>query len=254
MGWSQLPLLSLGILCAFECSPPSHYFLPHALPPTYFFFLSLSHCLTLTLCPGCPTRRGSEDEWDMTPAVPGGNRTPSTLAGGTGGGGGTGAGTRRSSGASAWTSGNDTPLPAAAVPGGGGAVQPYRGSSAAPSRVGPGAPGRVQFDMAPSPALTPTWKSTSWNRSALGAKVGGTGGTAGGTAGGEDVERSPELRPGGGEQGQDFDEQVEGKERGKGRGRGQEGRGQTGKDETSQIAAEGPMIVTRPLPPCTLPT
>lgn len=164
----------------------------------------------------------------MTPAVPGGNRTPSTLAGGTGGGGtGGGAGTRRSSGASAWTSGNDTPLPAAAVPGGSAAVQPYRGSSAAPSRVGPGGtPGRVQFDMAPSPALTPTWKSTSWNRSALGAKVGGTGGTTGGTAGGEDVERSPELRPGGGEQGQDFDEQVGGGEEGKrGRDVGAWGRG-----------------------------
>ena len=69
--------------------------------------------------------------------------------------------------------------------------------------------------MAPSPALTPTWKSTSWNRSALGTKVGGgagggkTGAGAGaGGAGGEDVERSPELKPGGDQHGDDFDEQV----------------------------------------------
>ena len=71
---------------------------------------------------------------------------------------------------------------------------------------GRGGGGRVQFDMAPSPALTPTWKSTSWNRSALGAKVGGGGGAGG--SGGGDVERSPELKPGGDQHADDFDEQV----------------------------------------------
>ena len=107
----------------------------------------------------------------------------------------------RSGAASAgWAAGNDTPLPAAAVPGG--AATP-RGSVAGGGRGGGG--NRVQFDMAPSPALTPTWKSTSWNRSALGSKVGGGG--VGGSGGG-DVERSPELKPGGDQHADDFDEQV----------------------------------------------
>jgi pre-mRNA-splicing factor ATP-dependent RNA helicase DHX38/PRP16 len=127
----------------------------------------------------------------MTPVEPrgGGGRTPSLVKGM--GGGGTF--TRRSSAASAWTSGNDTPLPAAVVPGGT-AIR-----SAAPI-------GRVQFDMASSPALTPTWKSTSWNRSASGAKAG----TGGGGLRNVDLERSPELRRGVDESSghQDFDEQV----------------------------------------------
>ena len=148
----------------------------------------------------------------MTPSIPGGNRTPA-LGRTTGGGGGS----RRapSSTASAWTSGNDTPLPEAAVPGGGGAS--VRGSSRAGAGGGASAtPGRVRFDMAPSPALTPTWKSTSWNRSAMGTKVGGTGGV------GADVERSPELKPGLDSHGDEFDELVR---RTMERNWGKEGRG-----------------------------
>lgn len=45
--------------------------------------------------------------------------------------------------------------------------------------------GRVQFDMAPSPALTPSWKSTSWSKAA-GAPP----------KRGDIAERSPDLRPG----------------------------------------------------------
>ena len=144
----------------------------------------------------------------MTPSIPGGNRTPA-LGRTTGGGG-----SRRapSSTASAWTSGNDTPLPEAAVPGGGGSS--VRGSSR--SGGASATPGRVRFDMAPSPALTPTWKSTSWNRSAMGTKVGGTSGV------GADVERSPELKPGLDSHGDEFDELVR---RTMERNWGKEGRG-----------------------------
>ena len=172
--------------------------------------VSLTCCSLNLLKTSSSTRscRSSEDEWDMTPAVPGGNRTPAL--GGTSGGGG-GGGSRRppSSSASAWTSGNDTQLPEAAVPGGGSSARPGGSSRAGGAAATPGHPGggRVRFDLAPSPALTPTWKSTSWNRSALGAKVGGGGG-GGGV--GEDVERSPDLKPGMDQQGADFDEQVGG--------------------------------------------
>eukprot|EP00798_Chlamydomonas_sp_ICE-L_P027222 gene27222-2471_t len=112
----------------------------------------------------------SADEWEMTPIVPSGSR-PSSSHRDSGR-------PPRSSAGSAWVSGGDTPLPEAAVPmgamasGGGGSS---RGSARA---------GRVEFDVAPSPALTPTWKSASWNRPQKKA-----------TGKGEEVERSPDLRP-----------------------------------------------------------
>ncbi len=87
------------------------------------------------------------------------------------------------SGAGGWASGGDTPLPAAAVPSG--AAAPAVSGAAAPAGRGGAAFGRVQFDVAPSPALTPSWKSTSWNRPEK---------KAGGGRGGP-VERSPDLRP-----------------------------------------------------------
>jgi pre-mRNA-splicing factor ATP-dependent RNA helicase DHX38/PRP16 len=76
-----------------------------------------------------------------------------------------------------------------------------------------GGGGRVQFDVAPSPALTPSWRSSSWSKAAQ----------PGSGAKGEVRERSPELRPlgeggaaGGGvaagkEGGEEFDEQVRGR-------------------------------------------
>lgn len=97
---------------------------------------------------------------------------------------------------SSWTAGGDTPLPQAVVPGGAASGRlPPR--SATPGGLPSG--GRVQFDMAPSPALTPSWKSTSWNKAK--DSKGGAGGKAG-------VERSPDLRPDDAPEGEEFDEQV----------------------------------------------
>ncbi len=57
--------------------------------------------------------------------------------------------------------------------------------------------------MAPSPALTPTWKSASWNKKPVERRGGAVG---------ADVERSPELKPAGegdaAEHGDSFDEQL----------------------------------------------
>lgn len=79
--------------------------------------------------------------------------------GGTGGGGGgwrgrSGAGSGRSGMGSGWASGSETPLPSVAV----------AGSGLRSGANGGATPGRVQFDIAPSPMLTPSWNSNSWNR------------------------------------------------------------------------------------------
>jgi len=50
----------------------------------------------------------------------------------------------------------------------------------------------VRFDVEESPALTPTWKSASWNRAPAPARGRGADGT------GAAVDASPELRDGGG--------------------------------------------------------
>ncbi len=98
-----------------------------------------------------------------------------------------------------WGGSADTPLPAAATPRG--AVSAAGGGAAgagAAARIG-----RVQFDVAPSPALTPSWRSSSWAKG--GAAVPGQGGK------GEVKERSPELRPEGEGEGppaDEFDEVV----------------------------------------------
>ncbi len=89
------------------------------------------------------------------------------------------------SGAGGWGS-EDTPLPAAAMPRG--AATPSVAAGSAAGGGGGAKFGRVQFDVAPSPALTPSWRSTSWSKGA-----GGAGGPAGGK--GEVRERSPDLRP-----------------------------------------------------------
>ena len=62
---------------------------------------------------------------------------------------------------------------------------PFLRGASAGDRPGTGGIGRVQFDTAPSPALTPSWKSTSWS------KAGGAAPKRGDVA-----ERSPDLRPG----------------------------------------------------------
>ncbi|MEW5307872.1 MAG: hypothetical protein WDW36_010244 [Sanguina aurantia] len=140
-------------------------------------------------------RKGGEEEWEMTPATAsgrGGSAAPASPwlggggshardgDGGTGGGGGgwrgrSGAGSGRSGMGSGWASGSETPLPSVAV----------AGSGLRSGANGGATPGRVQFDIAPSPMLTPSWNSNSWNRPKNTAKNGAS----------NNVERSPELRP-----------------------------------------------------------
>ena len=116
-----------------------------------------------------PLRRPEADEWEVTPARPGGggsgsgggSAAPSPWESDMGpprGRGGTGTGARRG----AWDGGATPSLPQVARPGGGGGGGPATGASAAAGGIG----GRVTFDMEPSPALTPSWKSTSWSRAA----------------------------------------------------------------------------------------
>ncbi|KAG2440689.1 hypothetical protein HYH02_010267 [Chlamydomonas schloesseri] len=135
-----------------------------------------------------PLRRGGgDDEWALTPVVPSGRPGDSRPTGP----GSSRPGAPRSSHASGgWAAGGDTPLPAAAVPSGGAAVPSGRSGAGGGAAAGGGGFGRVQFDTAPSPALTPSWKSSSWNR-----QGGGPGGAGGGKGGRGPVERSPDLRP-----------------------------------------------------------
>ncbi len=81
------------------------------------------------------------------------------------------------SGGAGW-GGGDTPLPHAAIP---------SGAAAASGGGGGKAFGRVAFDVAPSPALTPSFASNSWMRK-----------PAARSAPGGPVTRSPDLRPEGG--------------------------------------------------------
>eukprot|EP00200_Dunaliella_tertiolecta_P008619 CAMPEP_0202370528 /NCGR_PEP_ID=MMETSP1127-20130417/2125_1 /ASSEMBLY_ACC=CAM_ASM_000462 /TAXON_ID=3047 /ORGANISM="Dunaliella tertiolecta, Strain CCMP1320" /LENGTH=1402 /DNA_ID=CAMNT_0048966503 /DNA_START=21 /DNA_END=4229 /DNA_ORIENTATION=- len=121
-----------------------------------------------------PVRQSREEEWDTTPLPPSSRRDESThLHGRTSNRSLAGTGTYRSSLASGWGA-SDTPLPAAAMP---------RGASVG-GRPGTGGIGRVQFDTAPSPALTPSWKSTSWSKAASAPPKRG-----------DVAERSPDLRP-----------------------------------------------------------
>lgn len=141
-----------------------------------------------------PLRRPDADEWDMTPARPGGPIGGDRRAGAAPSpwesdtprrhqrqGGGTGG---------SWGSSATPALPELARPGsasaaGGGA------SVAAAALSG----GRVAFDVAPSPALTPSWKSSSWSKAAARRDVEEAG--------------SPELRRGaGGQEGGEFDEAL----------------------------------------------
>ncbi|KAL6760535.1 P-loop containing nucleoside triphosphate hydrolase protein [Haematococcus lacustris] len=159
-------------------------------------------------------QRGGDDEWEMTPAAASGRG--SAPAGSLGRGPGSGSsfrgtapgasgrvGSHRSSlsGGGGWGDGSDTPLPAAAQPRGAGTGSLASGVGAV---AGGRTFGKVQFDMpGASPALTPTWKSTSWSKAAAGV--------AGAAKKGEIRERSPELKPAGapGEGHDDsFDEQM----------------------------------------------
>ncbi|GAB4824172.1 hypothetical protein N2152v2_011218, partial [Parachlorella kessleri] len=105
-----------------------------------------------------PSRRsaGEEgDEWEMTPARPGE---------GAGGGGSSSSRRHRGGGASA----RDTPLAGGRSSWDAVARAPEvaRAGSATAAAAG-GAPrprSGVRFDVEPSPALTPTWQSSSWSR------------------------------------------------------------------------------------------
>lgn len=105
-------------------------------------------------------KRGGEDEWEMTPVTASGQPRGGTHGAGTGRTGGY----RSSMGSGGGWGASDTPLPAAAMPRG--AATAGAGASAARSV------GRVKFDVAPSPALTPSWKSTSWSKKEAGAVPG----------------------------------------------------------------------------------
>eukprot|EP00879_Flechtneria_rotunda_P008294 GHRR01008688.1.p1 GENE.GHRR01008688.1~~GHRR01008688.1.p1 ORF type:complete len:458 (+),score=154.24 GHRR01008688.1:206-1375(+) len=73
-----------------------------------------------------------------------------------------------SNGRALWDGSSTPAMPAAATPGSSRSMAP--GSSTAASGVG-----RVRFEVEASPALTPTWKSTSWSRQ----KKDGTSGAEG---------------------------------------------------------------------------
>ncbi|WIA21046.1 hypothetical protein OEZ85_005370 [Tetradesmus obliquus] len=173
-------------------------------------------------------RRVEESEWDMTPARPGSGVQGSGAAGqtplrdargsaapspwepesSTRGGGGSvgrvgGSGSSRGSNAGAgggWGSGSSAVgLPAAARPGSSIRGTPGGGATGA-SGTGGGAAsiGRVRFEVEQSPALTPTWKSTSWARQKA----------AGGAAGGAEGAESPVLGEGGEDGTAGFDEAL----------------------------------------------
>ncbi len=135
-----------------------------------------------------PLRTTNDDEWaDMTPARPGSGADagPAVAASpwesSTPRRGGTGYGS--------WDSSSTPALPALSKPGSGSGSRAGR----PPTGLGAGSGGRVKFDVAPSPALTPSWKSSSWSK-------------GGGKAG--EREASPELRPEGEERGAGFDAAV----------------------------------------------
>ncbi|WIA41331.1 hypothetical protein OEZ86_004928 [Tetradesmus obliquus] len=175
-----------------------------------------------------PLRQVEESEWDMTPARPGSGVQGSGAAGqtplrdargsaapspwepesSTRGGGGSvgrigGSGSSRGSNAGAgggWGSGSSAVrLPAAARPGSSIRGTPGGGATGA-SGTGGGAAsiGRVRFEVEQSPALTPTWKSTSWARQKA----------AGGAAGGAEGAESPVLGEGGEDGTAGFDEAL----------------------------------------------
>lgn len=165
--------------------PPPHYDDRRNPPPSRGSGRSSAWELT----PGHRSSSRERDEWEATPSVPSGSRsnhqTPS-LGGSTRGEGGW---RQQQPSRGGWTSSNNqTPLPQAAVPGGAALPGGGGGGGGGPSRS-LGGIGRVQFDMAPSPALTPTWKSASWNKAIPSHNDGSK-------RSGEVLERSPELRGG----------------------------------------------------------
>ncbi|KAF6263292.1 P-loop containing nucleoside triphosphate hydrolase protein [Scenedesmus sp. NREL 46B-D3] len=173
-----------------------------------------------------PLRRVEESDWDMTPARPGGGgqgagETPCRDArasaapspwepeGSAGlnartGSSSRGAGGRSSHASTAgggWGGGASTAdLPTAARPGS--SVRAGAGGATGASGTGAGAAsvGRVRFEVEQSPALTPTWKSTSWARQ---QKPGGAAAGAG-DGGGE----SPVLGEGGDDGAAGFDDAL----------------------------------------------
>lgn len=126
-----------------------------------------------------PLRRPDEDEWDMTPARPGtGSRQAGVAASPWE------SDTPRRGGKSTpsvWDSSATPALPAVAKPGG------KSGIPTGESNTG----GRVKFDVEHSPALTPSWKSTSWSKAAAKRDTEGAA--------------SPELRP---DDAHEFDETM----------------------------------------------
>jgi pre-mRNA-splicing factor ATP-dependent RNA helicase DHX38/PRP16 len=90
-------------------------------------------------------------------------------------------------------------LPAAARPGSSIRAGPGGATGASATGGGAASVGRVRFEVEQSPALTPTWKSTSWARQ---KKAGAAAG------GGEEGAESPVLGEGGDDGAAGFDEAL----------------------------------------------
>jgi pre-mRNA-splicing factor ATP-dependent RNA helicase DHX38/PRP16 len=114
-----------------------------------------------------------------------------------------GFGNRSSQGSNAgggWGGGTSAvDLPTAARPGSSVRLGPGGATGASGTGGGAASVGRVRFEVEQSPALTPTWKSTSWARQ---KKAGGAAG------GGEEGAESPVLGEGGDDGTAGFDEAL----------------------------------------------